>query len=297
MRVPTDHASLRHVLTQPKLSPRQMRVLQDLQEYDMEIDCLPGAKNYIQDALSRRPDYKDPPLPSVDTGMRIGDAILSTLLVEEGTSWLDQVKAGYLEDPYFRDVLNGLRGVKDESITSVKVRHAKARQQQARSRFYWLDPDGFIIHTQTSALCVPGNRELPRSILYEAHDSLSGGHFGARRTASAIAQRFYWPRLFQETKKYVHGCATCHRTKSSNQVPFGLLQPLDIPETRWERININFITKLPTTETGNDTIVTFIDGLTKRAHWVATKEAMSASDFAQLFLEYCNRFTPVSIVQ
>ena len=69
-------------------------------------------------------------------------------------------------------------------------------------------------------------------------------------------------------------------------MPYGLLQPLDIPEDRWKRINIDFITKLPTTESGNDTIVTFIDGLTKRAHWVATQETLSSKDFAQLFLEY-----------
>ena len=130
------------------------------------------------------------------------------------------------------------------------------------------------------------NQQLRYSIIYEAHDSLSGGHFGTRRTASTIAQQFYWSRLFQEVKTYVHGCATCHRTKSSNQVPYGLLQPLDIPEDRWKRINIDFITKLPTTESGNDTIVTFIDGLTKRAHWVATQETLSSKDFAQLFLEY-----------
>jgi len=284
VKVSTDHASLRHVLTQPKLSPRQMRVLQDLQEYDLEIDYLPGAKNYIQDALSRRPDYKDPLLPRLHR--KIDDMELSTLIVEEGTSWLKQIKQGYLKDPYFRDVLNGLNGIVEERVDCAKIQRAKFRQQQARLRFYWLDPEGFIIHTQTGALCIPSNIELRNSILYEAHDSLSGGHFGARRTASAIAQRFYWPRLFQETKKYVHGCATCHRTKSSNQVPYGLLQPLDIPENRWERINIDFITKLPTTESGNDTIVTFIDGLTKRAHWVATREAMSAAEFAQLFLEY-----------
>ena len=174
----------------------------------------------------------------------------------------------------------------EEQVDCANIWRAKFRQQQARLRFYWLDLEGFIIHTQTGALCIPSNTELRNSILYEAHDSLSGDHFGARRTASAIAQRFYWLRLFQETKKYVQGCATCHRMNSSNQVLYGLLQPLDIPENRWERINIDFIIKLPTTESGNDMILTFIDGLTKRAHWVTTREAMSAGEFAQLFLEY-----------
>jgi hypothetical protein len=40
-----------------------MRALQDIIEYDVEVKYLPGAKNYVQDALSRRPDYQEPPLP------------------------------------------------------------------------------------------------------------------------------------------------------------------------------------------------------------------------------------------
>jgi hypothetical protein len=66
-----------------------------------------------------------------------------------------------------------------------------------------------------------------------------------------------------------------------------LLQPLDILEERWRRINVDFITKLPKTTNGNDTIITFIDGLTKRAHWVATTEkTLTAKKFAQLFVEH-----------
>jgi hypothetical protein len=44
---------------------------------------------------------------------------------------------------------------------------------------------------------------------------------------------------------------------------------------------------LPTTTKGNDTIITFIDGFTKRTHWVATMEKMlTAKEFAQLFVEH-----------
>jgi putative transposase len=53
--VSTDHTSLRHVLSQPKLSQRQIRALEDMLEYDCDIDYLPGVKNYVQDALNRRP--------------------------------------------------------------------------------------------------------------------------------------------------------------------------------------------------------------------------------------------------
>jgi hypothetical protein len=62
IQVTTDHSSLQHILTQPRLTPRQMRALQDITEYDVDVKYLPGAKNNVQDALSRRPDYQEPPL-------------------------------------------------------------------------------------------------------------------------------------------------------------------------------------------------------------------------------------------
>ena len=111
----------------------------------------------------------------------------------------------------------------------------------------------------------------------------------------ALVQReFSWKGLVQDVKRYVRGCAACHRAKASNQKPYGLLQPLEIPKRRWERINVDFITKLPRAEAtktdlriygDNDTVITFVDALTKRAHWVAAKEkALTAEKFAEVFI-------------
>jgi hypothetical protein len=52
-RVQTNHSSLQHMLGQLKITGRQMRLLETLQEYDFDIEYHPGAKNYIQDGLSR----------------------------------------------------------------------------------------------------------------------------------------------------------------------------------------------------------------------------------------------------
>ena len=84
--------------------------------------------------------------------------------------------------------------------------------------------------------------------------------------------------------------AACHRAKSPNEKPFGLLQALEIPERRCERINVDFITKLDRpgelpTYGGNDTIITPADALTKRTHWVATSENSSTAErFSGIFL-------------
>lgn len=66
-KITTDHVSLKHILIQPWLTQRQLRAPEDIQEFETEIDYYPGARNVIQDALSRRPDYKGPPLQASRT--------------------------------------------------------------------------------------------------------------------------------------------------------------------------------------------------------------------------------------
>jgi hypothetical protein len=41
-----------------------MRALANILEFYLEINYLPGAKNYFENVLSQRPDYKKPPIPS-----------------------------------------------------------------------------------------------------------------------------------------------------------------------------------------------------------------------------------------
>ena len=324
--VQTDHSSLQHVLKQPKLSSRQMRLLERLQEYNFEIEYLPGAQNYIQDALSRRPDYQDTrplvmrnptrlitPLAAQGTGSESGkvnkgccstsdtgsiSGDIFTAMTVNADEWLDEIRGGYTEDPYFAEVLTALESEYTRGNTGSQANKQlkndflppstpNLERIKARKRHYSLQPDGLITHSKSGTLCIPNVGELRHRIMSEAHDTPIGGHCGIERTASALARRFFWPRMYQEVKQYVRGCASCHRAKPFNQRPYGLLQPLEIPAERWKRINIDFIVKLPKSSSGNDTIITFIDGLTKRAHWIATCErTLTAERFAEIFVDF-----------
>nr|GFB17549.1 putative reverse transcriptase domain-containing protein [Tanacetum cinerariifolium] len=53
---------------------------------------------------------------------------------------------------------------------------------------------------------------------------------------------------------YVHKCLTCAKVKAEHQRPSGLLQQPKIPVWKWERITMDFITKLPRTQSGYDSI-------------------------------------------
>nr|GFC83005.1 reverse transcriptase domain-containing protein [Tanacetum cinerariifolium] len=67
-------------------------------------------------------------------------------------------------------------------------------------------------------------------------------------------------------------CLTCARVKAEHQRPSGLLVQPAIPEWKWDNITMDFITKLPKSSQGFDTIRVIIDRLTKSAHFLPIRE-------------------------
>jgi hypothetical protein len=66
--------------------------------------------------------------------------------------------------------------------------------------------------------------------------------------------------------------------------PTGLLQPLPIPEKKWEVITIDFITKLPRTTRQHDSIMVVVDKLTKDAHFVPVKTTHTMANIAEVYM-------------
>jgi len=137
-------------------------------------------------------------------------------------------------------------------------------------------------------------------VVREAHDAiLGGGHSGIAKTAAAVGSQYYWPKLSDSIAEWIAGCDVCHRIKHKNARLYGLLQPLPIPLEWAERVNTDFVTKLPTSEASHDVVATIIDPLTKRAWWIPIKEAdLTAEKFATAFIDGYERSwgLPVSIV-
>nr|GEU87417.1 putative reverse transcriptase domain-containing protein [Tanacetum cinerariifolium] len=77
---------------------------------------------------------------------------------------------------------------------------------------------------------------------------------------------------------------TCARVKAEHQRPSGLLVQPMIPEWKWDNITIDFITKLPKSSQGFDTIWVIVDLLTKSAHFLPIRENDPLDKLARFYL-------------
>ena len=116
------------------------------------------------------------------------------------------------------------------------------------------------------------------------HDPPYAGHLGQNRTTELLKRHFYWPGMYKEVADYIATCDQCQRNKATNQVPPGLLQPLDVPTGLWESISMDRITQLPETERGNTAIVVFVDRLSKMVRLVPVETAIDAKEYAHVFV-------------
>jgi hypothetical protein len=58
----------------------------------------------------------------------------------------------------------------------------------------------------------------------------------------------------REIAFYIARCNFCQRVMAEHQRPIGLLQPLKVPMWKWEEVGMDFITRLPMSSRGHDSI-------------------------------------------
>ena len=95
---------------------------------------------------------------------------------------------------------------------------------------------------------------MPNKILYEAHNTPYTMHLGTTKMYRDLKKHFWWPGMKKDVVEYVSKCLTCQQVKAKHQRPGGLLQPLEILEWKWEKITMDFVSGLPRTPKGHDSI-------------------------------------------
>ncbi|GKB47845.1 putative reverse transcriptase domain-containing protein [Tanacetum coccineum] len=245
----TDHKSLQHILDQKELNMRQRRWLELLSDYDCEIRYHPGKANVVADALSRKERIKP---------LRVR-ALVLTIGLNLPVQILNAQVEARKEENFGTEDLCGM---------------IKKLEQRT---------DGTLCLNGRSWIPCRGNlREL---IMHESHKLKYSIHPGSDKMYQDLKKLYWWPNMKAEIATYVSKCLTCAKVKAECQKPSGLLVQPVIPVWKWENITMDFVTKLPKTSTGQDTIWVIVDPLTKSAHFLPMKETDSMDKLTRQYLK------------
>ncbi|GJU98258.1 putative reverse transcriptase domain-containing protein [Tanacetum coccineum] len=270
----TDHKSLQHILNQKELNMRQRRWLELLSDYDCEIRYHPGKANVVADALSRK--ERDQPLRVRALVMTIGLDLPKQILNA-------QTEARKPEN------------IKNEDVGGMLVENAKNPEAIRTEK---LEPraDGTLCLNGRSWL--PCYGDLRTVIMHESHKSKYSIHPGSDKMYQDMKKLYWWPNMKADIATYVSKCLTCAKVKAEHQRPSGLLVQPKIPEWKWDNITMDFVTKLPKTSQGYDTIWVIVDRLTKSAIFTPIRETDPLDKLARIYLKevVARHGIPVSII-
>ncbi|GJS55331.1 putative reverse transcriptase domain-containing protein [Tanacetum coccineum] len=253
---------------------RQRRWLELLSDYDCDIRYHPGKANVVADALSRK--EREPPL-------RVR-ALVMTISLDLPKQILNaQTEARIPEN------------IKKEDVGGMLIENAKfpeaIREQKLEPR-----ADGTLCLNGRSWL--PCYGDLRTVIMHESHKSKYSIHPGSDKMYQDMKKLYWWPNMKADIATYVSKCLTCAKVKAEHQRPSGLLVQPKIPEWKWDNITMDFVTKLPKTSQGYDTIWVIVDRLTKSAIFTPMRETDPLDKLARMYLkEVVTRHgIPVSII-
>jgi hypothetical protein len=147
-------------------------------------------------------------------------------------------------------------------------------------------------------LCVPDIKSIRELILKKAHETTYSIHPGCEKMYQDLKKRLWWYGMKRDIGEYVAICVRCQRIKAEHERPAGLLQPLQIPQRKWDEIGMDFIVGFPRTHAGYDSIWVVVDRLTKAAHFIPVKTTYNSVMLAELYMSriVCLHGVPKKIV-
>ena len=149
--------------------------------------------------------------------------------------------------------------------------------------------DGVYL-ARNKAIHVPNKPGLRHRLITLCHDSPYAGHKGVERTVELLQRSFTWPGLRIDVEEYVKTCQSCQRHKVPRQRPGGCLHSVEIPDSPWECVTMDFITCLPETQRGHNALMVFVDKLTKMVHLAPCNLNITAKQAAEAYRDHVFKY-------
>jgi hypothetical protein len=133
----------------------------------------------------------------------------------------------------------------------------KDRNSEGKAPDFRIDKD--VVLWFKKRLYVPKQGNFRRTILDEAHNSTYSNHPGTTKMYLDLKEKYWWNGMKGDIARFVAHCDMCKRVKPEHQKPSGLLQLLPIPVWKWDEVSMDFITGLPRTQCGHDSVWVIVD--------------------------------------
>jgi hypothetical protein len=245
-----DHKNWKYIFTQPDLNMRQRRWLELIKDYEVEVHYHPGKANVIADTMSHKAHCNYLPVVCL-TGEESSIHVLPDLS---------------LFNIIFMPTL------RDEIIAAQKndegMGHIKRRMQEGDPKVTCFHEDAEGTLWFKERLVVPKREALKKKILDETHTSRYSIHPGSTKMYHDLRQQFWSTRMKHKATRYVSERDTYRKVKADYMKVGGLLQPLSIPEWKWDDISLDFIVGLPMTARKFDSIWVIVDQPSKSTHLI-----------------------------
>jgi hypothetical protein len=223
--------------------------LEFLYEYDFDIKHIKGKENKVVDAINR-----------------IVHELHATTISMYQTNLKGKISKATKADLQYKELVT-------------KLQQGKMQQ---KVKDYELGIDEILLYK--NIIYVPNYSELRGRILKEMHNVPYVGHPGYQKIVLAVKSQYYLQGMKREIVEYIAKFLECQKVKVEHRYPTSLLQPLPIPEWKWEVVTMDFIKRLPRTNKQHDSIMMVVDKLTKVAHFIPMKVAHKATDVVDIYM-------------
>ena len=282
IRVISDHKALEYFMTTKALTARQARWSEVLSQFDFRIMYKPGSTNQA-DALTRKEQDQENQIAikiAIRTQTLLGPEKLDPRILEELDTDVTALEILAIE-ALDMDLIDNLL---QTNRTSPSLQEYRKQAEQDINP--WAIDNGLLKYQDR--LVVAEDDNLRTRLIREAHAQVSTAHPGQGKTCKILSDRYYWPGMTTDIKRYVRNCNDCRRSSIPRDKTPGLLKPLPIPEKPWQHISMDFH-ELPQDKKGYNMVLILVDRFGKRTISIPCKKTIDAKETARLYIKYVYR--------